>query len=155
MKYLIFKFKVIFIPLCYCMLGCQQVHPSIKSKDRLPASEIWCFYLSPGKWIFLCYPGDSIKNLLRHYHWTLTPLSDLSIFGHSVCVGGLRLPKVLKNMIWQCFWSIIHEQVPSDTNPSDMSKLLDEDTQRERRMEQSRSCAQGSFGMMAEKRKPT
>jgi hypothetical protein len=39
-------------------------------------------------------------------------------------VGGLRLPKVLKNVIWQCFWSIIHEQVPSNTNPSDKSKLL-------------------------------
>jgi hypothetical protein len=33
--------------------------------------------------------------------------------------------------------------------------LLYEETQRERRMEQSRSCAQGSFVMMAEKRKPT
>jgi hypothetical protein len=33
--------------------------------------------------------------------------------------------------------------------------LLYEETQRERRMEQSRSCVQGSFGMMAEKRKPT
>jgi hypothetical protein len=70
-------------------------------------------------------------------------------------VGGLQLPKVLKNMIWQCFWSTIHEQVPSDMNPSDKSKLLYEETQRERRMEQSRSCAQGSFSMMAEKRKPT
>jgi hypothetical protein len=70
-------------------------------------------------------------------------------------LGGLRLLKVLKNVIWQCFWSIIHEQVPSDMNPLDKSKLLYEETQRERRMEQSQSCAQGSFGMMAEKRKPT
>jgi hypothetical protein len=40
-------------------------------------------------------------------------------------------------------------------DPSDKSKSLYEETQGERRMEQSRSCAQGSFGMMAEKRKPT
>jgi hypothetical protein len=37
-------------------------------------------------------------------------------------VGGLRLPKVLKNVICQCFWSVIHEQVPSDMDPSDMSQ---------------------------------
>jgi hypothetical protein len=36
-----------------------------------------------------------------------------------------------------------------------MSKSLYEETQGERRMEQSRSCAQGSFDMLAEKRKPT
>jgi hypothetical protein len=29
---------------------------------------------------------------------------------------GLRLPKVLKNMILQCFRSVIHEQVPSDSD---------------------------------------
>jgi hypothetical protein len=31
-------------------------------------------------------------------------------------VGGLRLPKVLKNRISQCFWSIMCEQVSSDSN---------------------------------------
>jgi hypothetical protein len=30
-------------------------------------------------------------------------------------VGGLRLPKVLKNMIWQCFPSEICEQVSSES----------------------------------------
>jgi hypothetical protein len=33
-----------------------------------------------------------------------------------LCVGGLRLSKVLKNMFYQCFWSIMHEQVPSDSD---------------------------------------
>jgi hypothetical protein len=37
-------------------------------------------------------------------------------------VGGLRLPKVLKNVIQRCFWSIIHEQVPSGLDPSDLSQ---------------------------------
>jgi hypothetical protein len=41
---------------------------------------------------------------------------------HMQSVGGLRLPKVLKNVIYQCFWSIIHEQVPSDMDPSDLSQ---------------------------------
>jgi hypothetical protein len=36
-------------------------------------------------------------------------------------------------------------------DPSDMSKSLYEETQGERRMEHSRSCAQQSFGMLAEK----
>jgi CO dehydrogenase/acetyl-CoA synthase beta subunit len=31
-------------------------------------------------------------------------------------VGGLWLPKVLKNMIWQCFPSEICEQVSSDSD---------------------------------------
>ena len=31
-------------------------------------------------------------------------------------VGGLRLPKVLKNIIWQCFPSEICEQVSSDSD---------------------------------------
>jgi hypothetical protein len=35
------------------------------------------------------------------------------------------------------------------------SKSLYKETQGDRRMEQSRSCAQGSFGMLAGKRKPT
>jgi hypothetical protein len=35
------------------------------------------------------------------------------------------------------------------------SKSQCEEAQGKRRMEQSRSCAQGSFGMMTEKRKPT
>jgi hypothetical protein len=41
------------------------------------------------------------------------PTTEATTF---LSIGGLRLPKVLKNMIQQYFWRIIHEQVPSDSD---------------------------------------
>ena len=75
-------------------------------------------------------------------------------------VGGLRPPKVLKNMIWQCFPSGLCEQVPSDSELRTWSAVRtkpepDEgraDYQAPRRMVHSRSCAQGSFVAVAERR---
>ena len=74
-------------------------------------------------------------------------------------VGGLRPPKVLKNMIWQCFPSGLCEQVPSDSELRTWSAVRtkpepDEgraDYQAPRRMVHSRSCAQGSFVAIAER----
>ena len=78
---------------------------------------------------------------------------------HNPHVGGLRPPKVLKNMIWQCFPSGLCEQVPSDSELRTWSAVRtkpepDEgraDYQAPRRMVHSRSCAQGSFVAIAER----
>jgi hypothetical protein len=69
-------------------------------------------------------------------------------------VGGLRLPKVLKNMIWQCFPSMragifgIRLQIYK----SMVKTKLDWNGRRSwRRMKRSRSYVQKSFGMTAER----
>jgi hypothetical protein len=69
---------------------------------------------------------------------------------------GLRLPKVLKNMIWQCFPSEICEQLSSEsgygyTRVWSRRSLKWDERRSWRRIRQSRSYTQKSFGMTAEK----
>jgi hypothetical protein len=81
------KFKVNFYTFIILYARLSARSSFAKLKGRLPASGIPCFYLSPGKRIFLCCPGDNIKIIF------ITPVKNqgfLWIFQLSRIVPGFQ-----------------------------------------------------------------
>jgi hypothetical protein len=83
-------------------------------------------------------------------------LGDPDLTNQITSAGDLRPPKVLKNMIWQCFSREICKQVPSKldcgyTKARVKTKIDWDERRSRRRIRRSRSYVQKSFGITAEK----